>query len=242
MIKKGLFIKQGNLFFKYRSYLPIPIIFLASYIYYISNLIYLDSNFFIYCLTFSLVGLLIRIYAVGYSFSRTSGRNTKSQVASKLNTTGIYSIIRHPLYLANFCIWLGISFLTYNVIFILFSIIFYCFIYGTIILAEEEFLTKKFQKEYRYYSSVTPAIIPNFSKWRAPVINFNLRKVIMNEKNGLMGIFTIYYFFNCIDVFKIYGYYYEINSIFYLFISSVIFYLSIKILQKINKIYFDSSI
>ena len=241
MINRKFFIKKGNLFFKYRSYIPIPIVLLAFYIYYTLPLSELNSIFFNYCLIFSLIGLLIRIIVVGYSFTRTSGRNTKSQVASKLNTTGMYSLIRHPLYLGNFFIWLGISFLTFNVTFILFSIIFYWTIYGAIILAEEKFLLKKFINEYKSYSSVTPLIIPNFMKWRFPVTNFNLKKVIMNEKNGLMGIFTIFYFFNCIDTYKMYGNYYEINSIFYLFLLSVIFYLIIKLFQKINKIYFESS-
>ncbi|MGB8874133.1 MAG: hypothetical protein WCC75_12145, partial [Desulfobaccales bacterium] len=39
----------------------------------------------------------------------TSGRNTQGQVAETLNTTGIYSLVRNPLYLGNFLIWLGLS-------------------------------------------------------------------------------------------------------------------------------------
>ena len=97
MIKKSILISLGNLFFRYRSYIPIPIIFLAFYFYYISPINKINPSIFNYCLSISLTGLLIRVLVVGYSFDKTSGRNTKSQLASKINKTGIYSLIRLSL-------------------------------------------------------------------------------------------------------------------------------------------------
>ena len=121
MIQKSILISLGNLFFRYRSYIPIPIIFLAFYFYYISPINKINPSIFNYCLSISLTGLLIRVLVVGYSFDKTSGRNTKSQLASKINKTGIYSLIRHPLYIGNFLIWLGASLITNNLYFVLFS-------------------------------------------------------------------------------------------------------------------------
>ena len=37
---------------------------------------------------------------------KTSGKNTAKQIAESLNTSGIYSVLRNPLYLANFLNWL----------------------------------------------------------------------------------------------------------------------------------------
>ena len=46
---------------------------------------------------------------VGFTPRGTSGRNTKEgQVAESLNTLGMYSMCRHPLYLGNLLMWLGI--------------------------------------------------------------------------------------------------------------------------------------
>ncbi|NLL27934.1 MAG: DUF1295 domain-containing protein [Bacteroidales bacterium] len=37
-----------------------------------------------------------------------SGKNTEKQIADFLNTKGMYSIVRHPLYLGDFLMWLGL--------------------------------------------------------------------------------------------------------------------------------------
>lgn len=77
----------------------------------------------------SLLGLGIRIHAVGYSGKHTSGRNTgKGQIADILNTKGLYSITRNPLYVGNYLMWLGFAMLTCNLWFIgVFSLIFWIY-------------------------------------------------------------------------------------------------------------------
>ncbi len=62
-----------------------------------------------FCLGVSFLGLFVRVMTVAFVPRHTSGRNTKRQIAEDLNTSGIYSIVRHPLYLGNFLIGLGIS-------------------------------------------------------------------------------------------------------------------------------------
>ena len=62
------------------------------------------------CMAVALAGLGVRGLTVGCVPERTSGRNTKEgHVADALNTTGMYSIVRHPLYLGNFIIWVGVA-------------------------------------------------------------------------------------------------------------------------------------
>jgi len=118
------FEKQGNWLFRYRGVLPLIILAVGAFIYIRAELNPSPSSFMevnsyksiyeISCLLVSLFGLAIRVYTIGHTPSKTSGRNIKEQVAESLNTTGIYSVVRHPLYLGNFFMWLGPAMLTAN--------------------------------------------------------------------------------------------------------------------------------
>lgn len=112
MALKEDFEQQGNWLFRYRSFLPIGILLIGLMVFIHSTLVHhalvcTDTYYEFIFLMVSLLGLGIRIYTVGYTPKNTSGRNTaEGQVADTLNTTGIYSIVRHPLYLGNFlCGW-----------------------------------------------------------------------------------------------------------------------------------------
>src|SRR5262245_23377919 len=56
----------------------------------------------------SFIGLAIRWAAIAFVRGGTSGRNTRDQRADRLNTSGMYSIVRNPLYLGNFFAILGV--------------------------------------------------------------------------------------------------------------------------------------
>ena len=83
----------------------------------------------------------------------TSGRNTKEQIAATLNTSGIYSIVRNPLYLGNFFIILGGILIFHQWIVVLIYIFIFWLYYERIIFAEEAYLIKKFGKSYLKFSS-----------------------------------------------------------------------------------------
>ena len=147
------FEKQGLWLFTYRSILPLIILVIGTILYlrteiYPETFVLEETPYEIYyetiCLLVSLFGLVIRIYTVGHSAKNTSGRNTEQQVADSINTTGIYSAVRHPLYLGNFFMWLGPAMLTGNFWFIIAFGLFYWVYYERIMFAEEQFLRKKF--------------------------------------------------------------------------------------------------
>ncbi|MDR0725962.1 MAG: isoprenylcysteine carboxylmethyltransferase family protein [Prevotellaceae bacterium] len=198
---------QGNWLFKHRGILPL-IILAAGIVVFIyskldpSNLFYGEPPFADYytlgCIFVSLLGLSIRIYTVGYTPDNTSGRNTSKQIADTLNRTGIYSIVRHPLYIGNFLMWLGIALLVQNFWFVTVFILLYWIYYERIIYAEERFLSHKFGEVFTEWATKTPAIIPNFKLFVKPNMPFRWKKVLRQEKNGQVALFIIFSLFDFI--------------------------------------------
>ena len=85
---------QGNVLFRWRSYLPI-IILLGGLAVYINTQLdvkagireSLPFSFDLICLGVASLGLLIRIYTVGHTPKNTSGRNTaEGQVADEVKS------------------------------------------------------------------------------------------------------------------------------------------------------------
>jgi len=196
---------QGTWLFKHRGVLPL-IIFLIGVCLFLKNesspenwILKKEIQQYIYelsCLIISIIGFLIRVYTVGYSRPNTSGRNTKQQVADELNTTGIYSVVRNPLYVGNFFMWLGIAMLTGNFWFIVAFILFYFLYYERIIFTEEEFLKHKFGDIYLNWAKKTPIIVPKFSLFIKSEFIFNWKKVLRQEKNGFAALMIIFCLFD----------------------------------------------
>lgn len=200
------FEEQGNWLFKYRSFLPLIVLFIGTALYlrteiYPETFILEETPYEIYyemiALIISLMGLFVRIYTVGHTPKNTSGRNTKQgQVADTLNTTGIYSVVRHPLYLGNLLMWFGPAMLTGHFWFIISFILFYWVYYERIMFAEEQFLRRKFDTKYLEWSKNVPAFIPNFKNFKKSGLPFSWKKVLKKEKNGLFALFLIFCFFD----------------------------------------------
>lgn len=202
------FEKHGNLLFKYRSYFPLIILLIGVTLYiqkelnpemfFLSNTPY-EIFFEMGALIVSILGLIVRVYTVGHTPKNTSGRNTKAgQVADKLNTTGIYSIVRHPLYLGNFLMWLGPAILTGNFWFIIAFCLFYWVYYERIMFAEEQFLRRKFGKTYLEWAENVSPFIPRFKNFQKADMPFSWKKVLKKEKNGLFALFLIFAVFDII--------------------------------------------
>jgi len=195
------FERQGNWLFRNRSYLPLLIVFAGIVIFTWTEMhpesFFLKAGwanqYFIYiCLLISLLGLAIRIFTVGYTPANTSGRNTSGQLADQLNTTGIYSLVRHPLYLGNFFMWLGPVLYTGHLWFVGLVCFFYWIYYERIMFAEEQFLRGKFGAVYTSWAEKIPAFMPRLTGYKKPVYPFSWKKVLKKEKNGLMNVFIIF--------------------------------------------------
>lgn len=198
------FENQGNFLFRYRSYLPLllfpPAFWVLAYnqqedpyLFSTTQITWLEISAIVICL----FGLLIRVFTIGYAPANTSGRNTaQGQVADTINTKGMYSMVRHPLYVGNFLMWLGIAVLTGEIWFIIAFVLAYWLYYERIMFAEEQFLIRKFGDAYTKWSANTPAFIPKLSSWKKPLISFSWKKVLKKEKNGLFATFLIVLIFD----------------------------------------------
>lgn len=199
------FDKTGNWLFKGRSYFPLALYAMASVVIGLGwdeHLAVFDETTAWICIAISLLGLLIRAIAIGYVPRGTSGRNTKEgQVAEVLNSTGIYSTVRHPLYLGNFFMWLGIIIYVGNWWFTLTCCLMYWIYYERIMFAEEFFLRGKFGQIYLDWAAKTPAFIPSLSNWKSPTWQFSLKNVLKREYNGFFAIFIS---LALLDIFKNY--------------------------------------
>jgi len=200
------FEKQGNLLFRYRSYIPLIVLFIGAFLYLKTEIhpetfVLKETPYEIYyqmlALLVSLTGLFIRVYTVGHTPRNTSGRTTKNgQIAETLNTTGIYSTVRHPLYLGNLLMWLGPAMLTGHLWFIIAFGFFYWIYYERIMYAEEQFLRKKFGKQYMEWAEYTPAFIPKLKNFKKSDLPFSWKKILKKEKNGLFALFLIFTLFD----------------------------------------------
>ena len=186
------------------------------------------------CLGISLFGLLIRILSVGYSANHTSGRNTSAgQIAATINSTGLYSICRHPLYVGNFFMWLGIACLTQNLWFIVAFILMYWLYYERIMYAEEYFLIDSYGTSYTDWSNVTPAFIPKISRWKSNKLSFSWTKIIRQEKTGILNLFLVFFIFECIGNYIQTGTFQFTISFWFLgLLTAIVWYIVIKFLQK----------
>src|SRR4029078_2894635 len=134
----------------------------------------------------SFLGLFVRVMTIGFVPAQTSGRNTAEQVAAQVNTTGMYSIVRHPLYLGNFLIGLGIALVQAAWwLPVIYSLAFWIY-YERIMFAEEAFLEQKFGATYRRWGAATPPFLPRLAQGREPDLPFSWLHVLGREYTALM--------------------------------------------------------
>lgn len=144
------------------------------------------------CVLLGTAGLAARVIIVGSVPADTSGRNTVVGLrAAELNVTGAYSLVRHPLYAANYLMWLAPSLLPGRAWLPIVTTLGYRLFYDRIILAEEAFLRQKFGLPFDTWASRTPRLWPFGVGWRSrfvpPALPFSLRAAARREYPGLLA-------------------------------------------------------
>ncbi|HEV8605783.1 MAG TPA: isoprenylcysteine carboxylmethyltransferase family protein [Tepidisphaeraceae bacterium] len=178
---------HGRLLFRWRSYAPFLILPLALAALPDAARIDvelgdgIDDLWESFCIGVSVIGFLIRCDTIGHAAPDSSGRNTKRQRAEALNITGLYSVVRHPLYLANFLVFLGMAMYLTVWWLALIGILSYWLYYERIIMAEESFLASTFGDEFEQWAARTPAFIPSPRLWKRPELPFSIKRTLRSE-------------------------------------------------------------
>jgi protein-S-isoprenylcysteine O-methyltransferase Ste14 len=191
------FRRSGDWLFRWRSYVPlVPLVLvlgtLATGYSYPAGSHLQDQLWELACLAISLTGLGVRVATVGFVPAHTSGRNTSAQLASTLNTTGMYSVVRHPLYVGNFLMWLGIALFPRSILLLLVIVLFFWLYYERIMFAEEEFLRERFGATFEAWAARTPAFVPKWGQWTSPALAFSLRTVLRRELSSFFGLIATF--------------------------------------------------
>jgi len=192
-------VRQGGYLFRWRSFLPLALVPIGLGALQQSGLLDRwigeagEEWWMFFCLLLALAGQTARLLVVGYAPPGTSGRNTRAQRADVLNTTGLYSACRHPLYLANFIVLMGILLAVQVWWFVLIGGLAFWVYYERIMAAEEAFLAGKFGRPYQEWAAVTPAFLPAVNHWRKPVRPFSWKQVLRREYYGYFAIISAFF-------------------------------------------------
>lgn len=139
------------------------------------------------------MGLALRAYTLGYVPSGSLGHIDREQSADWPNFTGMYSVVRHPIQLANFVMSFGVMMFVESMSMLLVGTLAYWLYYERTMLAEEEFLARTFGAKYAEWATATPFLIPKPALWKPPELSFSLRAVLAREHGTayvLVVIFT----------------------------------------------------
>src|SRR5262245_17423016 len=147
-----------------------------------------------------LAGLMVRAAALAFAPDGTSTRDTHQLRAPTLNTTGMYSIVRNPLYLGNGVMWVGaVASLGLWWLAAITALVYWLYI-ERVILVEETFLESQFGQAFTSWAAATPAFLPRLSAWRPPAGTFSWRR-LSSEHNGLLGfLFSVTVFSLAVEV------------------------------------------
>lgn len=174
----------AKLFFKYRSYTPIPFLILM--------LIFEKATVtsLVVGLIIAICGEIIRLWGVSWAGSET--RTTGGVGGTYLVVSGPFAYVRNPLYLGNILMYLGLGIMSLSLFPYLqiVAIIFFIIQYYFIVKEEEGFLKTKFGNDYQNYLMNVPRFFPRFTQYKVssiPQPNHNLSAGLKSETRTLQA-------------------------------------------------------
>jgi protein-S-isoprenylcysteine O-methyltransferase Ste14 len=129
-----------------------------------------------------LSGQAFRMLVIGYAYIRRGGRN-REVFANQLVTRGFYRHTRNPMYVANYCMVLGMILVHGSAWGYAVMAPFFAYIYLAITTAEEAYLLEKFGAAYEDYARRVNRFIPNLRGLRVSLSEFSYdwRRVLLKE-------------------------------------------------------------
>ena len=171
-------IEIGNFFFRYRNilfiflylalFIPSPSLFSEEYF---------GPHYYYYPI---ILGLFVTI-----SGQVIRGGKDGHVYAEELVTQGIFKHCRNPLYVGNILMLVGVGILSNSLLYLAILIPIFLVIYHAIVLAEENFLRKKFGASFEAYCKRVNRWIPNPSGISKTFesMQFNGKRWLLKEYN-----------------------------------------------------------
>ncbi len=177
-------LRLGKFLFRFRSFTPLPLI-LLTFIFF--KPLSPAWHWTALGLIVALLGEGIRAISVGYAGSGTSGRESYLK-AESLNTSGLYSLVRNPLYWGNGLIFAGLLTVFAQPWALAIFIVFLFLQYHFIVLAEESFLRERYGPAYAEYCRRVNRWLPGFESYLAPGRPLDWRKVFFKENDSCFNL------------------------------------------------------
>ncbi len=177
-------LQLGKFLFKFRSFTPLPLI-LLTFIFF--RPLSASPLWTFAGLAIAFLGEGLRIASVGFAGSGTSGRESFLK-ADSLNTSGLYSLARNPLYWGNLLIFAGLLGVFANPWALALFIVFLFLQYHFIVLAEESYLRERHGAAYLEYCDRVRRWLPRFDRWLAPAARCDWKKVFFKENDSCFNL------------------------------------------------------
>ena len=177
-------LRLGKFLFRFRSFTPLP---LSLFTFLFFKPLSSAPLWTVIGLIVASAGEGIRIVSVGYAHSGTSGRESYLR-ADSLNATGLYSLVRNPLYWGNLLIFTGLLIAFANPWALALFVVFLFVQYHFIVLAEESYLQEQHGLAYEYYCKQVRRWLPRFNRWAPPAGRFDWKKVLFKENDSCFNL------------------------------------------------------
>lgn len=184
--------RAGAIFFRVRSFAPLPVVFLAVFLSWRSHVhpgpggaeVDQALNFVGLGLCFS--GALIRFATIGAIPPGTSSQSRQLH-SHALNTQGPYAVVRHPLYLGNFLITLGLLSIAHEPWAWALGLGYFLLSHALIIRVEERLLRRTFTTQYVEWAARVHRWFPRLSALGRLEGPFDWVRAVQREVNPLVG-------------------------------------------------------
>ncbi|MEJ5261466.1 MAG: isoprenylcysteine carboxylmethyltransferase family protein [Ignavibacterium sp.] len=180
--------KLAELFFRYRSYTPIPFLILML-LFENASVSSLIIGFII-----AIIGEAIRLWGVSWAGSET--RTTGKVGGTFLIISGPFAYVRNPLYVGNILIYLGLGIMSFALFPYLqiIALLFFIFQYYLIVKAEEEYLFNTFGDQYKKYFNNVPRFLPRLTAYRDDSVeqpSFKIKEGLKSERRTLQALIVV---------------------------------------------------
>lgn len=122
------------------------------------------ANLFLKIVFYVLGIILIVSGIVMWLFAVVIGKVDKDIESGKLKTTGIYAVVRNPVYSAFLFVFTGILLFFTNLYLLVLPVLYYIYMTVLMICTEEKWLKEKFGTEYVMYCKKVNRCLPWFPK------------------------------------------------------------------------------